>query len=81
MKETRITVPELMLVASTRAILGVGAGLLLSGRLSDEHRRAAGWALLLFGAATTIPLALEVFGERPSESRQPRYEFCDLERV
>ncbi len=61
-REVQITVPELALVAGTRAALGVGLGLLLAGRLSDEQRRAAGWALLLVGAATTVPIALEVFG-------------------
>jgi hypothetical protein len=62
MKEARITLPELVLVAGTRAALGAGAGLLLSGRLSDEQRRAVGWTLFLFGLATTVPLALEIFG-------------------
>jgi hypothetical protein len=64
MKETRITVPELMLVAGTRAILGVGIGLLLANRLSDGQRKGAGWAFTLVGALTTIPLAFEVFGGR-----------------
>ena len=63
MRETRITLPELILVAGTRAILGLGAGLLLAEYLSDEQRKAAGWALFLVGALTTVPLALEVFGE------------------
>lgn len=64
MKETRITLPELMLVAGTRAILGVGIGFLLADRLSDGQRKGAGWALLTVGALTTIPLAFEVFGGR-----------------
>ncbi len=64
MKETHLTVPELMLVAGTRAILGAGIGLLLANRLSVDQRKAAGWALTLVGALTTIPLALEVFGDR-----------------
>lgn len=62
MKETRITLPELMLVAGTRGILGAGIGLLLADRLSDGQRKGAGWALMLIGAP--IPLALEVFGGR-----------------
>jgi hypothetical protein len=62
MRETRITLPELMLVAGTRAAAGAGIGLLLADRLSDEQRRAVGWTLLAFGALSTIPLALEVFG-------------------
>jgi hypothetical protein len=41
-----------------------GLSLLLSNRLSECQRRAAGWALLLVGALSTVPLALEVFGRR-----------------
>jgi hypothetical protein len=63
MKEFRITVPEMALIVGTRAALGVGAGLLLSNRLSPQERKAAGWTLLLVGLITTIPLALEVFGQ------------------
>jgi len=62
MRETRITLPELILVAGTRAALGAGLGLLLADRLSDDERRAVGWTLFLFGALTTVPLALEVLG-------------------
>jgi hypothetical protein len=62
MRETQVTLPELGLIAGTRVALGVGLGLLLAGRLSPEQRRAAGWALLLVGAATTVPLAFEVLG-------------------
>jgi hypothetical protein len=62
MRETRITLPELVLVAGTRAALGAGLGLLLADRLSDEQRRAVGWTLFLVGALSTVPLAFEVFG-------------------
>jgi uncharacterized membrane protein len=62
MRETRISLPELALVAGTRAALGGGLGLLLADRLRPEQRRAVGWTLFLVGALTTIPLALEVFG-------------------
>lgn len=62
MRETRITLPELMLVAGTRVALGAGLGLLLADRLSADQRRAVGWALFLVGALSTVPLAMEVFG-------------------
>jgi hypothetical protein len=62
MRETRITLPELALIAGTRAALGAGLGLLLADRLPREQRRAAGWSLFLIGALSTIPLAFEVFG-------------------
>src|SRR5436190_174226 len=58
MRETRVTFPELALIAGTRAALGAGLGLLLGDRLPQDQRRAVGWTLLLIGAATTVPLVL-----------------------
>lgn len=63
-----VTMPELMLIAGTRGMLGAGIGLLLASRLGTDERRAVGRALLIMGALTTIPLALQVFkrgGETP----------------
>jgi hypothetical protein len=62
MRETRITIPELALIAGTRAALGAGIGLLLADRLAADQRKAVGWTLLLIGALSTIPLAFEVLG-------------------
>jgi hypothetical protein len=62
MRETRITLPELGLVAGTRAALGAGIGLLLADRLSPEQRRAVGWTLVVVGALSTVPLAFEILG-------------------
>src|SRR5436190_4430804 len=62
MKETRISLPELALIAGTRAALGAGVSLLLADRMSVEQRKAVGWTLFLVGLATTFPLAFEVFG-------------------
>lgn len=63
LKQRKVTLPELALIGGTRVALGAGLGLLLMHRLSDEQRRAVGWSLLLFGAITTIPLAVQVFGK------------------
>jgi len=63
MMETRITLPELALIAGTRGMLGAGIGLLLADHLPNAQRKAVGWTLLLVGALTTIPLAIEVLGE------------------
>lgn len=60
MRETRLTLPQLAMIAGTRGALGAGVGLLLGDRLSDCQRRAVGWTLLCVGVATTIPLALQV---------------------
>ena len=59
---TEIQIPELALLAGTRAILGAGIGLLLSDRLDEEQRRSVGWALVAIGVATTVPIAAVLFG-------------------
>ena len=64
MKETTLTIPELAMIGGTRVALGAGIGFLLADKLSSEQRRTAGIVLLLVGAISTIPLALEVLGKR-----------------
>lgn len=69
MFERKFTLAEIMLLAGTRVALGVGLGLLLSTRLDDDQRKAAGWALVFVGAITTIPLAMDVIGKpNPDET-------------
>ncbi len=74
MRETNITLPELGLVAGTRAALGAGIGLLLADRLSAEQRRAVGWTLFCVGALSTIPLAFEILGGHRIAGGQPQRE-------
>jgi hypothetical protein len=69
---TELTIPQLGLVAGTRALLGAGLALLLADRLSAEQRRAVGWTLVGIGAISSIPLALEIYG-----NRVPRHEDID----
>ena len=64
MKKQEMTLPELALIAGTRGVLGAGIGLLISGKLNKDQRRAAGWALFVVGAVTTIPLMMSVFGKK-----------------
>jgi hypothetical protein len=64
MKTTELTLPELALIAGTRALLGAGLGLLLADKLSEDQRKAAGWTMFLIGVATTIPLAINVLNKR-----------------
>jgi hypothetical protein len=64
MKTTELTLPELALIAGTRALLGAGLALLLADKLNQDRRKAAGWTMFLIGAATTIPLAISVFSKR-----------------
>jgi hypothetical protein len=93
MRETQITLPELGMIAGTRAVLGAGIALLLADRLGDRERKAVGWTMVLFGALSTIPLAMEVLGGgrtrqgRPShdgrkpQERPDRYEWESAEAM
>lgn len=63
MKTVELKLPEAGLFAITRVALGVGLGLLLSERMEEEQRRAAGIALLAIGVLTTIPFVVRIFGE------------------
>ncbi len=67
MIERKLTIAEIILIAGTRVALGAGLGLLLSSKLNNDQRKAAGLALVLVGGLTTIPLALGVIGKRNSE--------------
>ena len=64
--ERAFTIPEIMLIAGTRVALGVGVGLLISGRLNDDQRKAAGLVLLAVGILTTIPIVKGVLAKPPS---------------
>jgi hypothetical protein len=63
MIEKKLSIAEILLIAGTRVVLGAGIGLLLSGRLNDDQRKAAGVALALVGGLTTIPLAINVISK------------------
>jgi hypothetical protein len=67
--ERSLTIPEIMLIAGTRVALGAGIGLLLSDRLNEDQRKAAGWALLAVGVLTTIPIMRGVLGKPPVGKR------------
>ncbi len=64
LRERKVTIPELILIGGTRAALGLGLGLLLKDRLNEDQRKAAGWALFLVGALSTVPLALGVLHKK-----------------
>jgi hypothetical protein len=55
MKPRELTIPEIALIAGTRAALGAGAAPLLADRLDVEQRRADGWTFVLVRAISTIP--------------------------
>jgi hypothetical protein len=64
MKESKLTIPEVAAIASTRAALGGGLALLLADRIDKKQRKTIGWVLFLAGAITTIPLAKLVLDKR-----------------
>ena len=66
MKKRLLSLPQILFIAGTRGALGAGVALLAGGRLSDRNRRAAGIALALVGAVTTIPAARILSAARPS---------------
>jgi len=67
MMERTLTIADIILIAGTRIALGAGIGLLLSRRLNNDQRKAAGLALALVGGLSTIPLTLSVIGKKSSE--------------
>ena len=64
MKKPDVTLPELALIAGTRAMLGAGIGLLLADKIPGEQRKAIGWTLTIIGAVTTIPLAMDALAKK-----------------
>ena len=65
-----MTVPEIALIAATRGAIGFGAGLLLAEKFKRERRKVLGWSLFLSGLASTVPIAMHVFGKRQTEVAQ-----------
>ena len=55
MKRAELTVPEIALIGGTRGVLGAGLALLLGNRITEDQRKAVGWAMFLIGAISTIP--------------------------
>jgi hypothetical protein len=63
-----VSLPELVAVAATRGMIGVGVGLLLSNLVPRERRRAIGIPLFALGLLSTIPIAKRIFHkERPAD--------------
>jgi myo-inositol catabolism protein IolC len=64
MIEKNISLPEMILWTGTRVALGAGIGMLISRRLGKDAMKAAGLALTLVGAFTTIPLAISIMSKK-----------------
>ena len=66
MNKHLLSIPQLLFIIGTRAMLGAGVALLAGGRLSERTRRRAGLTLALVGAASTIPAVRILATSRPS---------------
>ena len=63
-KGMSITLPQLGLIAATRGLIGVGAGLLFSNLLDRKQRKVIGLPLLALGILSTIPIARRIFHKK-----------------
>jgi hypothetical protein len=68
MKRAELTLPEIALIGGTRGILGAGLALLLGNRMTEDQRKAVGWAMFLIGAISTIPLVMNVVQKQQRQS-------------
>ncbi len=64
MKKAELALPEIMLIAGTRVMLGAGGALLLADHLEKSERKKIGWTLFLIGAISTIPIVMDVLSKR-----------------
>ena len=60
-KELKVSIPELVLLAATRGVIGLGAGLLLANKISPKKRKKIGLPLFAAGVLSTVPIAWRLF--------------------
>jgi hypothetical protein len=65
MKQRAMTIPEIILIAGTRAAFGLGVGLLIAEKLNRDTRKGAAFALLAVGALSTIPIVAGILTKPP----------------
>ena len=71
-RRATVPLPELGLIAATRAMLGAGIALLLAGRIAPRRRRAVGWTLAAIGVLTTPALIRDAFGRHTEDPAAPQ---------
>lgn len=64
LRRRALSIPELAIIAGTRAALGAGIGLLTADMLHPERRKGIGWTLLAVGAISTIPIAIQLIADQ-----------------
>jgi hypothetical protein len=70
MKTATLTIPQLMAVIGTRAMLGAGIGLLVADRLAPGRRKTVGGLLAAIGVVTTPFLARNVLFPNLKEEQE-----------
>lgn len=65
MKQRAMTIPEIILIAGTRAAFGMGIGLLIADKLNRDTRKGAAFALMAVGALSTIPIVAGILTKPP----------------
>jgi hypothetical protein len=60
MQTVKLTIPELLFVVGTRAMLAAGVALLVFRNMRDRDRKILGTALAIAGAISTVPAAMAV---------------------
>lgn len=73
MQRRSLSIPELAINSGTRAALGAGVGMLVSEFMTREQRRAVGWTLVAVGAATTIPIIVQLISPHDEEDESKRF--------
>jgi len=71
MSKLVLNVPTFGFVVATRAMIGLGVGLLMSDRLTADGRRVVGATLLAIGAVSTVPALFAVLHGRREAERLP----------
>lgn len=69
MRTVTLPLPMMGFVIATRAALAAGLALTFADRIPPARRRTIGAALIMVGAATTIPIASWLFRRRPAGPR------------
>ena len=66
-----MSLPRLAVIGATRGLLGMGAGLLASKRMSNKRRTNLGRALVALGVISTVPLAMSIFSSIRAAAESP----------
>ncbi len=66
MRQVTLPLPELAVIAATRALGAAGAALLIADRVPERKRRKIGWILFGIGIVSTAPLLLDVLRRNPT---------------